>query len=350
VQSNFVIRDLIAQPGEKKSGRLHIGNKAASEYSLPITIINGVDDGPILAIISGQHGTQYTGIAASLEIMQRIDPKKLAGAVIVVPIVNVLGFEQRARLAFPLEDDFSGTKDLNRIWPGNRNRSLAHITIHDLFTEVVSRAQYLLDLRGGDGYEFLSPSSVMITMVGNKEVDEKTRTLAEVVGYDLIFEASLSSTPTEAQSNVRTGVSLLPINYGDERGRSQTEPPLVGIPTVVLENGDQGILKHELVENTITGVTNVLKYLDMIEGIAAPRKDCKRISDAIQIRCKTGGLFLQKIKTGANVEEGDRIGEVLSVDGSVEEVVATKSGLLLESFCNPAVNTGDILAEIVTIT
>jgi len=218
-----------------------------------------------------------------------------------------------------------------------------------LFTKVVSKAQYLLDLRGGDGYEYLSPSSVMITLVGNKEVDEKTRTLAEVVGYDLIFEANLSSIPTESQVNAGTGLPPLPISYGDERGRSQTEPPLAGIPTVVLENGDQGILREELVEKAVTGVMNVLKFLKMIEGIATPRKDCKRIGDAVQVRCKTGGIFLQKIKTGSNVEEGDRIGEVVSVDGSVEEVVATKSGLLLESFCNPSVNSGDILVEIVDI-
>src|ERR1700680_1311502 len=121
MQSKFVIDDLVAQPGEKKSGRLRVGSRAASEYSLPLTIINGANDGPILTIISGQHGTQYTGIAASLQIIRRIDPKKLSGAIIVVPIVNVLGFEQRARLAFPLEDDFGGTKDLNRLWPGNKD-------------------------------------------------------------------------------------------------------------------------------------------------------------------------------------------------------------------------------------
>jgi hypothetical protein len=47
------------------------------------------------------------------------------------------------------------------------------------------------------------------------------------------------------------------------------------------------------------------------------------------------------------LQKGQKIGEVISIDGkNAEEVLAVGSGLLIESFCNPAVNTGETLGEV----
>jgi uncharacterized protein len=324
VKETISIGTVTARSGERVSGALPIGGRPASEYSIPLTIINGKEDGPVLTIISGQHGTEYVGIGTAIEVLRKVDPANLSGALLIVPVVNAAGFEQRTRLAFPIEDDFSGTRNLNRIWPGDPNGSLAHVTTHSLFNEVVRKGQYLLDLHGGDLYEYLNPCT-MISKVGKTEIDKTSFEMAEAVGFDYVIE------------------STSPQNEG---GRSRTEAGLVGIPSVVIEVGDSGRLEEKLVEKMFGGVMNVLKYLKMIEGVAILRKNYRVVYDMLKIKAKTGGLFYQKVPVGTIVQKGQKLGEVLSMDGNVESVHAIESGLLIESFCNPAVNRGETLGEI----
>jgi predicted deacylase len=325
MKRQFTIGELTANPGEKKSGWLYVGDRPASKYAIPLSIINGSKDGPILSIIAGQHGTEYVGIGAAIETIRKTDPKSISGLLLVVPVVNVLGFEQRSRLAFPLEDDFNGTRNLNRLWPGQANGSLAHLTIYTVFEKVVKNSQYLIDLHGGDVYENLVPCT-MITRIGNQKIDEVSRTMAELIGYDYIIESSIGT---------------------ESRGRSKTEAALIGIPTVVVETGDQGKYDSELVQKAFQGVQNIMKYLKMIQGSVSPKKDCRTVYDMVKVRAKIGGLFIQSVAVGSLVRKGDKLGEIISIHGdSEEEVTANESGVLIESFCNPAVNTGEILAEI----
>jgi predicted deacylase len=325
MKNEISIGTIRARSGEKISGSLPVGDKPASSYSLPLTVINGASDGPILTIISGQHGTEYVGIASATELIRKINPAELSGALLIVPVVNVAGFEQRTRLAFPIEDDFSGTRNLNRIWPGDPNGSLAHVSLYALFNEVVKKGRYLLDLHGGDIYENLNPCT-MITKIGKPEIDSATLGLAEAIGYDYVIEST---------------------SWQNERGRSKSEAVLSGIASVVIEAGDQGKLDEKLVEKMVSGVMRALKHLKMIEGSVALKKDYRVVYDMVKVKAKTGGLFHQSVLVGSIVKKGDKLGEIVSIDGSrVENVLAVESGLLIESFCNPAVNTGETLAEV----
>jgi predicted deacylase len=315
------IGTVIAGPGEKVSGYLSIGYKPASEYSIPLTIINGINDGPILTIISGQHGTEYVGICAAIEIIQRVDPKKLSGAILVLPVVNAAGFEQRSRLAFPIEDEFSGTRNINRIWPGDQNGSLAHVTIHMVFNKVVKRGQYLFDIHGGDIYESIT-SCVLVPKIGS-EVDPAVLGIAEAIGFDTIIEVQ------------------------NARGYSITEAGLAGITSFAVSAGDSGRLEEKFVEELVAGLMNSLRHLKMIEGAVELRKNYRLGYEVVKIKSRTGGLFYQRVPVGTIVQKGQKIGEIISMDGRIlESVHAVESGLLFESFCNPAVNTGETLGEI----
>lgn len=322
MKEKISIGTVTAFPGEKASGSLPIGKKPASAYSIPLTIINGKEDGPIVTIISGQHGTEYVGIGAAIEIIRRVDPMVLSGAIFVVPVVNVAGFEQRSRLVFPIEDEFYGTRNLNRIWPGDPNGSLAHLTMYVLFNEVVKRGQYLFDLHGGDIYEYAA-SCTLIPKVGKPEIDSEIVGLAEAIAYDNIIETQNS------------------------RGFSITEAALAGVISLAMSTGDSGRLDERLVEKMVTGLLNALKYLKMIEGTVIPHKSYLLGHDVVKIKAKTGGLFYQKVPVGTVVQKGQKIGEILSMDGEIlESVHAIEAGLLFESCCNPAVNTGETLGEI----
>lgn len=59
-----------------------------SNTKIPITIINGQNDGPTLLITAGIHGGEYPGIAAAIEISQAIEPEVISGCLIIIHPVN----------------------------------------------------------------------------------------------------------------------------------------------------------------------------------------------------------------------------------------------------------------------
>lgn len=81
---------------------------------IPITIINGHEDGPTLFITAGIHGGEYPGIAAAMELGRDIEPEHLSGCLIMMHPVNIQGFWARREFIVP-EDG----KNLNRVFPGN---------------------------------------------------------------------------------------------------------------------------------------------------------------------------------------------------------------------------------------
>ncbi len=320
------IADVRVPCGEKVAGLLTVGEIPSSKFSIPFTVINGRIDGPILTIISGQHGTEYDAITIAVEIIRRVTPEQLSGCLVVVPVVNVLGFDARVRVEFPVDDRSNGRVQTNSIWPGEANGSLPRMTIAKLFQEVVKKSQYLIDLHGGDIYESMTPMT-MVTLTGNESVDEASKALAEVIGLDYVVESPAVKS----------------------RGVSRTEASLAGVPAVLVEIGGRGQLNDLLVERGVKALLNVMRYLKMLEGEVIKRTDYSKIHQFVLIMSKTGGLFRQKIPTGSLVKEGEKIGEIVSLNGVASDVFANASGVLIEAFNNPVVFSGEVLAEIAVI-
>ena len=66
--------------------------------STPVLVTNGSAPGPTLCLTAAVHGDELNGIEIVRRIFHDIDPKKLSGALIGVPIVNVQGFSPRLPL------------------------------------------------------------------------------------------------------------------------------------------------------------------------------------------------------------------------------------------------------------
>ena len=67
--------------------------------STPVLAVNGALPGPTLCLTAAVHGDELNGIEMVRRVMHDIDPDKLSGAVIGVPIVNVQGFRRGSRRA-----------------------------------------------------------------------------------------------------------------------------------------------------------------------------------------------------------------------------------------------------------
>ena len=90
---------------------------------IPLTVINGVEDGPTLLITAGIHGGEYPGIAAAIELGRDIEPEHVHGCLIILHPVNIQGFWARREFIVP-EDG----KNLNRVFPGTPLGTLADKT------------------------------------------------------------------------------------------------------------------------------------------------------------------------------------------------------------------------------
>src|SRR5215469_1300163 len=99
--SRLHVGSLAAAPGEKRFGtnEFPVGGQP---YRLPMWLVNGVHDGPTLAVTAGVHPAEYASIAAALQFGQTIDPAKLHGRVIVVPVMNIPAFAARSIYVCPL--------------------------------------------------------------------------------------------------------------------------------------------------------------------------------------------------------------------------------------------------------
>lgn len=83
---------------------------------LPIIIIRGKQDTPVVGITAAIHGNELNGIPVIHKLVQTIDPTKLNGTLVCIPVVNVPAFTQHKR--------FIGRDDLNHIMPGDAHGNI----------------------------------------------------------------------------------------------------------------------------------------------------------------------------------------------------------------------------------
>lgn len=103
MKKSVSVGPITAAPGEKKFGYVKIGESPAFDISLPVGIVNGTEDGPRICLIAGTHPCEYPGIDATIRLYQETNPKELRGAMVTVPVVNVLGFDRYISYVSPLD-------------------------------------------------------------------------------------------------------------------------------------------------------------------------------------------------------------------------------------------------------
>jgi len=82
-QGAFTVGTASAAPGTRAYGVLAVPAGSDSALDIPVAVIRGMHAGPVVAFVSGSHGTEYSSIIAMQRLIARIDPKALSGTVIV---------------------------------------------------------------------------------------------------------------------------------------------------------------------------------------------------------------------------------------------------------------------------
>lgn len=312
------VRGIGAECGQRAQGFLTIGETASGPVQVPIVIVNGAEDGPVLCLTAGVHATEYAPIDAVMRIVQSLRPAELRGAVIAVPVVNMRMFDSRTGFVSPLDG-----LNLNKVAPGRHDGSISEILASVLLDEVIALASYHIDLHAGDLGEMLLPFAGY-ALTGNHELDAQGETLARLYSPKLISLSTPSGT-------------IPP--FGDGIAFAATRR---GVVSIFAESGGNGTLEEGDVRVHLDGVANVMRHLRMIPGDPTPPGPRVSARDRKVVRATRAGLLRLRVGIGDEIVAGQEVAEICNVFGEVvERVRSTGDGIAGLVWAHKVVNTGD---------
>ncbi len=296
-------------------GVVRFAAPALAGLELPSLTAAGSPEGPRLCLLAGVHGGEYSSIAAVRRLMRELDTTELAGTIVAVPIVNMTAF--RARAAFVVPED---GKNLNRCFPGDPDGSFADVLAHHVFTELIARSDYLVDLHGGDIPEALEPFS----LYDESPVEATARSMAIAFGLPYVVRQARGGSPIA--------------------GTTSAAAAAAGIPGITAEAGGCGLLEADAVETHVRGLRNVLRRLGMLPGALDPPPPQWSVGRFVWLRTNGGGWWEAAVRAGERVDAGAVIGSITDLYGDpVEEIACPEAGVVLFVTTSPAVEENGLL-------
>ncbi len=272
----FAVGSLQVGPGTKVTGFLDV---PGTPIRMPVTLVRGVAPGPVLSVTAGVHGGEYPGIEAAIRTAAWLDPKDVRGTVIIVHIVNVPAFHGRNIYICPLDG-----KNPNRVFPGNPNGTATERLAHTVFTEVIARGDFYIDLHGGDINEALVPFTIVVE-TGDPGVDERTMGLAQAYGISYVVRGRVSGGTYAAAAQRR-------------------------IPAVLTEAGGQGLLDEGALQIHLRGLRNAMKHIGIVPGEPEPAGPLTVFPRLHWVTSEHAGLCYLSVTPGTRVLEGAPVGEL----------------------------------------
>src|ERR1700726_5105667 len=148
----FAVGTASAAPGQKATGYLEVPAGGDAGTNIPVVVVHGAKPGPVLALVTGAHGTEYVSIIAVEKLIGELDPAQVSGTIILIPLVNIASFEQKVPHVNPIDN-----KSMNRFYPGKMDGTQTDRVSFLITQQVVDKSDYLIDLHGGDLDEDLRP-------------------------------------------------------------------------------------------------------------------------------------------------------------------------------------------------
>lgn len=282
-----------------------------AEVSVPVRIVHGREDGPVVWLTAATHGDEVVGIEVIREVLTSLSPKTFRGTLVAVPIVNVLGFMAGDRY---LPD----RRDLNRSFPGSARGSLASRIAHLLMTEVIRKGSVGMDLHTG------AFGRTNLPQVRGDLDDPETRSLAEAFGAPVMYHAKLRD--------------------GSLRAAARE----VGCRVLLYEAGESWRMDDWAVAAGVAGVRRVLAALNMIDGAdAVPDGANQECRTSGWVRARNTGILMLDVDLGQHVSIGQRLGVLTDSFGKTVRLVrADRAGIVIGRAQTPLVNSGDALVHI----
>ncbi len=297
--------------GERGEVRVVVSETySGADISIPVYVWRGKEPGPTVFVTGAVHGDEINGTGVIRSIIVDKPFKLKAGALIMVPVINLLGFERHERY---LPD----RRDLNRCFPGTKRGSLAGRMARVIHDEIVGRADFGIDLH---------TAALRRTNFPNVRADMRDPVLAE---FARAFGTELIVSSDGPAGSLRKTASA------------------AGCPTIILEAGEVWKVEPTVVQYGIRGVANCLRHLKMVDGepVAPPYRV---ETDATRwVRAQYGGFLRFHVTPGDLVDKGTTLATNISLVGRrLNTVKAPRAGIVLGMTTLPSVAPGDPICHL----
>ena len=282
-----------AKPGEHAFGYLEVAkSRSGLSPDIPVHLFAGVEPGPTLLAQGAIHGSEIIGTMAILNLIKKLDPARIKGNVIAVPVVNRVGFELCDR-----GSKMDG-KDISRLFPGNPNGSVSDQIAYVYFEEVIKQANVMIDLHAGGqtAYERYVLFSAEADPANLTEMEKITRKLVVAFGLDqaAFFPPGTFGANKSKQAIQSVGVVQLTAEFGGGTGW--------------FKNGDDNVRDAE------RGLWNIMKAMRLIEGeFEADGPLCTVYNAGVVVwKPPVDGVFVRRRKFGELLKEGEIYGSLVN--------------------------------------
>ena len=303
-------------PGQKRTLNFNLAKLyTTTSVEVPIIIQRSKKPGPCVLITAGIHGDEINGVEIVRQVISKKINKPARGTIICIPVINVFGFLNMER-AFP------DGRDLNRVFPGTQNGSLARRFAYQFTNKILPLADFCLDFHTGGGSRF---------NVAQIRVDPDKK---ELMPYAQIFGAPFIVYSKNITKSYRSTCAKM------------------GTPVLLFEGGKSQISDKDIARAGVHGVMRILDHLKMLDKdfvVPEQTKDSIIIQSSTWLRAKYSGLLHLKSTCGDFVEKNEVIATITDPYGTFRhKVKASNDGYIINTNEASLVYQGDAIFHIST--
>lgn len=314
VPGGFALLGAVVPPGQLQQ-LTWTSSETFTGTTIPtaVLVVNGTAPGPTLCLTAAVHGDELNGIETVRRVVHDVNPEKLTGTLIAVPIVNIEAFHRNSRY---LPD----RRDLNRFFPGNPTGSSASRIAYSFFNKVIRHCDNLVDLHTGSFHRTNLPQ--LRADLSNPGVVELTQ------GFD----------------------ATVTLHSKGTTGTLRRAAVDIGIPAVTLEAGAPMQVQDDEVKHAVKSIHTLLNKLDMYEkrtiwGSPEPVYYTSR-----WVRADNGGILFGEAKLGKRVKVGDVLGTITDPISNQQTAIVSPFkgrvlGMAMDQFVMPGFATFHIGIE-----
>jgi predicted deacylase len=303
-------------PGEKRSGYFGWPDGVLRELRWPYIAVRGRQPGRAVAIVAAIHGGEYPGILGALRLGRLLNPDRVNGSLLILPIVNLPAFRERTAFITPHDG-----KNLNAVFPGNATGTTSDVLAFRLLHEVVAPANAVIDLHSGDAFETLSPYAGYHAS-GDQAQDNLARSMTEAFGLPDSVTYPHPANPVGLTGNAT----------------------VLGIPSIFVEVGGNALAPDDDTLTVYQGLINSLRTLGVLGGLRTPATT-RWLQPGATITAPLDGLWRPTIASRQSVAANTPIGTLLDPLGNEIATITTPTdGVVLYYLSALSGRQGDVLA------
>ncbi|AZQ45165.1 succinylglutamate desuccinylase/aspartoacylase family protein [Nonlabens ponticola] len=277
---------------------------------VPVLIHRAKKAGPTVLLTGGIHGDEINGVEVVRQMIAKKVVKPKIGMIIAMPVVNIFGFLDMKR-------EFPDGRDLNRVFPGTKNGSLASRFAYQMTHSILPHVDVVMDFHTGGAQRFNAPHLRVDPM------DIESTALAEVFHPPFLMHSkNLSRTFRDTCSKA-------------------------GKRYLLFEGGKSQETDKKIISSAVHGALRVLHHLKMLVDTKPLIKETAApilIKESKWIRAKYSGLLHPKTQCGQHVNKADVIATITDPYGTMRhKVKAPHSGYIINVNQTPLVYQGDAI-------